>query len=68
MLLGTGRGEFQLPPALPGYALGMIFGQKGRLWYHALDDEFEAVAVSTDAAGVEMPADHQGRGIGETRK
>jgi hypothetical protein len=29
MLLGTGRGEFQLPPALPGYALGMISGQKG---------------------------------------
>jgi hypothetical protein len=28
MLLGTGRGEIQLPPALPGYALGMISGQK----------------------------------------
>ena len=65
MLLGTARGEIQLPAALPGYALGAISGQK-----HApeppLYDEFEGIAVAPEVAGVEMPADHQRRRIGET--
>jgi hypothetical protein len=28
MLLGTGRREIQLPPALPGYAFGRFWAEK----------------------------------------
>ena len=35
---------------------------------HALNDEFESIAIPPDAAGVEMAADHKRRRIGKTRE
>jgi hypothetical protein len=57
MLLGTARAEIQL---LTARALQPPSSRGG------LNHEFEGIAVAPDPAGVEMPADHQRRSIGET--